>query len=297
MYAIMKAKKNNFLTVKQCTQTAKFCEVVRIYDMYLRSVMDNLLDFYRDEVRGKMPEINEAEHLVFDSHMHHLNSFYSANRDDVVETIKDLLIDFPKQTNDFEKLREIVSEEISGQDGAGAVVIYDIAKFIGHTFKAPIAPEKYVYLHGEVYTGAMFLDRHSNFDINKKQSKQEHNKKKKYFYIDKSEFPPCFQKLDASHIEDILCRIGHFCKDKKGSLKPTLSRSSSIIDLYIYNILRGIAGHDGKGNCQCMPCTEAGKCSAKEDNVQIWNCPCHAANCKSCKLKESLNKENYEKFN
>lgn len=293
----MKQKQNNFLTV-QCTQTAKFCEVVRIYDTYLRSEMDNLLDFYRDEVRGKMPEINEAEHLVFDSHMHHLYSSFSGNLNNVVDAIKDLLINFPQQTNDFEKLREIVSKKISGQVGAGAVVIYDIAKFIGYTFKKPIAPEQYVYLHGKVYDGAMFLARHSNFDINKKKTQKECCGIGKYCYIDKSEFPPCFQKLDASHIEDILCRIGHFCKDNKGNLKTTLSRPTSMIDLYIYNILRGIAGRDGNGKCkcQCLPCTKTGKCSTKEDGIQIWNCPCHATNCKSCKLKESLNKDCYEKF-
>lgn len=57
----------------------------------------------------------------------------------------------------FEKLYDYVKEHIIGIEGVGAVMVYDVALYLGERMKPHVVPQEYVYVHGKLIDTALHL--------------------------------------------------------------------------------------------------------------------------------------------
>ena len=57
----------------------------------------------------------------------------------------------------FEELYDYVKEHIIGIEGVGAVMVYDVAAYLGERMEPQVVPQEYVYVHGRLIDTARHL--------------------------------------------------------------------------------------------------------------------------------------------
>lgn len=57
----------------------------------------------------------------------------------------------------FEKLYDYVKEYILEKKGVGAVMVYDVALYLGERMELQVVPQDYVYIHGSLIDAARHL--------------------------------------------------------------------------------------------------------------------------------------------
>ena len=57
----------------------------------------------------------------------------------------------------FEELYDYVEEHIIGIEGVGAVMVYDVALYLGERMEPQVVPQEYVYVHGRLIDTARHL--------------------------------------------------------------------------------------------------------------------------------------------
>ena len=57
----------------------------------------------------------------------------------------------------FEDLYDYVEEHIIGIEGVGAVMVYDVALYLGERMEPQVVPQEYVYVHGRLIDTARHL--------------------------------------------------------------------------------------------------------------------------------------------
>ena len=67
----------------------------------------------------------------------------------------------------FEKLYDYVKEHIIGIEGVGAVMVYDVALYLGDRMEPQVVPQEYVYVHGRLIDTARHLFKLMNLTLRK----------------------------------------------------------------------------------------------------------------------------------
>ena len=57
----------------------------------------------------------------------------------------------------FEELYDYVEEHIIGIEGVGAMMVYDVALYLGERMEPQVVPQDYVYIHGSLIHAARHL--------------------------------------------------------------------------------------------------------------------------------------------
>ena len=57
----------------------------------------------------------------------------------------------------FEELYDYVEKHIIGIEGVGAVMVYDVALYLGERMKPQVVPQEYVYVHGKLIDTVLHL--------------------------------------------------------------------------------------------------------------------------------------------
>ena len=67
----------------------------------------------------------------------------------------------------FEELYDYVEEHIIGIEGVGAMMVYDVALYLGERMEPQVVPQEYVYVHGKLIDTARHLFKLMNLTLRK----------------------------------------------------------------------------------------------------------------------------------
>lgn len=90
----------------------------------------------------------------------HLWCYRNDAIDSVERWLEDLnVIEHPnfQSFRNFEELYDYVEENIIGIEGVGAVMVYDVALYLGERMKPQVVPQDFVYVHGKLIDAARYL--------------------------------------------------------------------------------------------------------------------------------------------